>query len=241
MLCPDPRFRLHWYWPHWSYLNLEKKRNFQNTCRLLNQKNVSRQFHPTRAELISQSVYTERPILNESKTTPIPSSLRTAAPFSAEDKWSHLNYILSTTDNHDTLPSNRPLHTYLFYHNKLNHLRNKGFAYTESSIPNLINSNFIRADLPDPITEPHLHRLVSTYQIHRCCSNLCGGPGTDTHPCKKGFPQPLSNTTHLSTNSLRYTYRRLKEEDHWVVPYNPKTLFIWQGHLFSICHNQRLC
>ena len=26
MLCPDPRFRLHWYWPHWSYLNLEKKK-----------------------------------------------------------------------------------------------------------------------------------------------------------------------------------------------------------------------
>ncbi|CAG8664894.1 1253_t:CDS:1 [Ambispora leptoticha] len=37
----DPRFRLHWYWPHWLYLNLEKKRNFQYNCRLLNQKSIS--------------------------------------------------------------------------------------------------------------------------------------------------------------------------------------------------------
>lgn len=29
MLCPDARFRLHWYWPHWSYLNLEKNEIFK--------------------------------------------------------------------------------------------------------------------------------------------------------------------------------------------------------------------
>lgn len=131
MLCPDSRFRLYWYWPFWSYLNIEKRRNFQNTCRLLKQKNVSRQNHPTRTELITRSIYTYKPIINESITTPLSSNLRTAAPFfikkkkqlqvyamlqayglpqifytltMAEDKWYHLHYILSTTDNHDTLP-----------------------------------------------------------------------------------------------------------------------------------------
>ncbi|CAG8698324.1 865_t:CDS:2, partial [Scutellospora calospora] len=52
MLCPDPRFRLHWYWPHWSYLTLEKKTSYNNHS-----------------------------IINESKTTMIPSYLSTAAPF----------------------------------------------------------------------------------------------------------------------------------------------------------------
>ncbi|CAB4433508.1 unnamed protein product [Rhizophagus irregularis] len=34
LLCVDPRFRLHPYWPHYSYLRLEKLRNHQNTMRL---------------------------------------------------------------------------------------------------------------------------------------------------------------------------------------------------------------
>jgi hypothetical protein len=34
LLCVNPRFRLHPYWPHYSYLRLEKLRNHQNTMRL---------------------------------------------------------------------------------------------------------------------------------------------------------------------------------------------------------------
>ena len=30
LLCPDPRWRLSWYWPHYIYLTLEKLRNHQN-------------------------------------------------------------------------------------------------------------------------------------------------------------------------------------------------------------------
>src|SRR2546421_11489612 len=119
MLCPDQRFRLHWHWPHWSYLNLEKKRNFQYNCRVIRQKNVSRQHHPTRADLIGMSVYNNAPIIDESMTSALSSSVRTAAPFfkkkelqvntmlrsyglpqifytltMAEDKWPHLRQIL---------------------------------------------------------------------------------------------------------------------------------------------------
>ena len=42
MLCPNPRFRLHWYWPHWSYLNLEKRRNFQNSLHPKHQSRTDR-------------------------------------------------------------------------------------------------------------------------------------------------------------------------------------------------------
>ncbi|CAG8629587.1 1277_t:CDS:2, partial [Ambispora leptoticha] len=101
----------------------------------------------------------------------------------------------------------------------------------ETSINDLIKCEFIRADLPDPVTEPLLYQLVSTYQIYRCRPELCQGPGTDTNPCKKGFSQPLSITTHVNSSSLRYTYKRLKQQDRWVVLYNPETLLIWQGHI----------
>jgi len=258
MLCPDSRFRLHWYWPHWSYLNLEKRRNFQYNYRIINQKKVSRKYHPSRAELIGRSIYSNMPIIDESKMTAISSNLRTAAPFfqkkqlqvntmiqsydlpqifytltMAEDKWKHLEQILSKTDNNDTLPTNRPLHVYLFYHNKLNNLRKKlwkneklvqwgklenyfehdefqnrgtihthSFAYTEVKIPELIMINTIRADVSDPNLEPELYLLVRAYQVHKCHRDQCGGPNANNEPCKKGFPQPLSETTHKNNNSL---------------------------------------
>ena len=43
----------------------------------------------------------------------------------AEDKWNHLKQILLVTDNKDPLPTNHPLHVYLFYHNKLNNVCKK--------------------------------------------------------------------------------------------------------------------
>ncbi|CAH1767476.1 13410_t:CDS:2 [Entrophospora sp. SA101] len=38
-------------------------------------------FHPTQADLIAKSAYTNRPIIDETKTTSMPSSLHTAAPY----------------------------------------------------------------------------------------------------------------------------------------------------------------
>ncbi|CAG8607059.1 4740_t:CDS:2, partial [Acaulospora morrowiae] len=119
MLCPDPRFRLHWYWPHWSYLNLEKRRNFQNQYHLLSTRKVNCEHHPTVTDLIIKSSYDNRNIIDKSKTTTIPSYLRTATPYFkkkqqqvntmihsyrlpqifytmtiAKDKWPHLHQIL---------------------------------------------------------------------------------------------------------------------------------------------------
>jgi len=174
-----------------------------------------------------------------------------------EDKWSHLKEILKTTDNKDPLPTNRLLHIYLYYYNKLTNIRNKlwkdpeivqwgkyihyferdefqnrgtihthRFAYTEKKIPELIEKETIRADIPDPITELILYQLVTAYQIYKCNKEKCGGLETDIRPCKKGFSQPLSANTYCKPNSKRYTYKKIKEIDRWVVPYHPETLLI---------------
>src|SRR2546430_1809906 len=286
ILCPDPRWRLSWYWPHYIYLTLEKLRNHQNRNRILNQRNAAISHQLTTADIITNSVYTGRPIINEAKTTTIPSYIRTGDSYfrqkehhintmvqgfglpqifytmtMAENHWSHLHTILSKTDNKDTLPSNRPFHTYMHYHHRLSsmhqHLWKKphltdwgdwlhhferdefqnrgaihthGIAYLSKSIPELIDSNVIRADMPNPELEPELYELVKKHQIHTCDSR-CGGPTPDGSRCKKGFPQPYSDITYEDPNSLRYVYRRTKEKDLYVVPYHAPTLFLWNGHI----------
>ncbi|GBC21999.2 DNA helicase PIF1, ATP-dependent [Rhizophagus irregularis DAOM 181602=DAOM 197198] len=231
-------------------------------------------------------VYTGRPIIDETKTTTVPSYIRTGDSYfrqkeyhintmvqgfglpqifytvtMAENHWTHLHKILSKTDNKDTLPSNRPFHTYLHYHHRLSSIHQylwknpnltdwgnwlhhferdefqnrgaihtHGIAYLSKSIPELIDSNVIRADMPDPDLEPELYELVKKHQIHTCNSH-CGGPALPGSRCKKGFPQPYSNTTYEDPNSLRYIYRRTKEEDLYVVPYHAPTLLLWNGHV----------
>ncbi|GBC38079.1 PIF1-like helicase domain-containing protein [Rhizophagus irregularis DAOM 181602=DAOM 197198] len=105
-----------------------------------------------------------------------------------------------------------------------------GIAYLSKSISELIDSNVIRADMPDPNSEPELYELVKKHQIHTCDSR-CGGPAPSGSRCKKGFPQPYSDTTHEDPNSLRYIYHRTKEEDLYVIPYHAPTLFLWNGHI----------
>ncbi|GES97445.1 Pif1-like helicase domain-containing protein [Rhizophagus clarus] len=286
LLCPDPRWRLSWYWPHYIYLSLEKLRNHQNRTRILNQHSTSLSHQLTTADFITNSIYTGRPIINETKTTTLPSYIRTGDSYfrqkehhintivqafglpqifytmtMAESHWSHLHNILSKTDNKDTLPSNRPFHTYLHYHHRLSSIHQylwknpnltnwgnwlhhferdefqnrgaihtHGIAYLSKSIPELINSNVIRADMPDPNLEPELYELVKKHQIHTCDSR-CGGPAPLGSRCKKGFPQPYSNITYEDPNSLRYIYRRTKEEDLYIVLYHAPTLFLWNGHV----------
>ncbi|GBC40545.2 PIF1-like helicase domain-containing protein [Rhizophagus irregularis DAOM 181602=DAOM 197198] len=238
------------------------------------------------ADLITNSIYTGRPIINEKNTTTIPSYIRTGDSYfrqkehhintmvqgfglpqifytmtMAENHWSHLKNILLKTDNKDPLPSNCPFHIYLHYHHRLasmhqylwknpnltdwgnwlhhferDEFQNRGaihthgIAYLSKSISELIDSNVIRADMPDPNSEPELYELVKKHQIHTCDSR-CGGSAPSGSRCKKGFPQPYSDTTHEDPNSLRYIYRRTKEEDLYVIPYHAPTLFLWNGHI----------
>ena len=106
--------------------------------------------------------------------------------------------------------------------------------WVEKGIPELIQENFVRADVPDPHSEPELYELVMQHQIHTCKPHLCGGTPNATpqsHPCKKGFPQPLAQRTHCVSGELRYRYRRTRPEDQFVVPYNPQMLLVWKAHL----------
>src|SRR6185369_9954659 len=78
LLFVDSRFRLHPYWPLWSYMQLEKLRNHQYTTRIWRQNNADALYRPpTASELISRSIYTNRPIIDETKTTTLPTFIRT--------------------------------------------------------------------------------------------------------------------------------------------------------------------
>jgi PIF1-like helicase/Helitron helicase-like domain at N-terminus len=105
--------------------------------------------------------------------------------------------------------------------------------WTSKSIQQMIAENFIRADLPDPILEPELHRLVVIHQMHVCRPDLCGRSMTDpdTPPCRKGFPHPLEEQTMQVDGELRYRYRRTKQEDRYVVLYVAIYLLLWKAHI----------
>ncbi|GBB84746.1 hypothetical protein RclHR1_11310003 [Rhizophagus clarus] len=106
-----------------------------------------------------------------------------------------------------------------------------GIAFLEKSIDELIQNNTIRADLPNPELEPELYQKVLAHQIHHCQAHHCGGPPAPGERCSKGFSQPLSNHTYEDENTLRYIYKRTKEEDRWVVPYHPPILLLWNAHI----------
>ena len=224
---------------------------------------------PTVTDLITESVYSKRAIIDEHQTTTLPSFIRTGSSFwrkkehqlntiiqsfglpqifytmtMGEGKWKHLHKILKKTDNKNTLPSNRPFHTYYHYTNRLQSLhyhlwknsnlsnlgkwlhhferdefQNKGAIHThevawlDKLIPELIALNAIRADMPDPITEPELYQLVKKHQVHHCISSKCGGPHNNGEQCDKKFPKPLSETTYFDDTTGRFVYRRTKPKD----------------------------
>src|ERR1044071_7561800 len=75
------------------YLTLEKLRNHQNRIRILNQHNVSSSHQLTTADFITNSIYTGCPIINETKTTTIPSYIRTGDSYFRQ-KEHHINTMV---------------------------------------------------------------------------------------------------------------------------------------------------
>jgi Helitron helicase-like domain at N-terminus len=80
--------------------------------------------------------------------------------------------------------------------------------WVEKSIAEMIQDNYVRADIPDPERKPELYELVIQHQIHTCKPHLCGSDNANPqfHPCRKGFPQPLASKTHWVPGELRYRY-----------------------------------
>ena len=103
----------------------------------------------------------------------------------------------------------------------------------------------ITCHIPDKETNPELHHLVTTFQMHRC-SGYClrsrkvkgGGSGTTfVKRCKFNFPRPESNVAELKPvdPSLRsrqriYTLPRSAEEVR-INDYNPLILYLWKANV----------
>ena len=283
----DSRFRLHPRWLAWSYLQLEKMRNHQNNQRILRQNQADRVYRPpTAAQLIQRSSYSDRPIIDESITTTLPTFIRTGATYfhekelhvntmissyglpslfitltMAESHWTHLHKILRVTDNHDTIPTNRPLHTTLHFIHRLQQLKkhvwknpnhsnwgdlihffervefqNRGAAHTHgvywTSKP--IDQLIAENLIRSDLPNPDTEpELYAKVKANQVhtCSIKCGGPASPGHTCKKGFPHSFSSATYFDADTQRYVYKCIKAEDQWIVPYHAETLMIWNAHM----------
>jgi hypothetical protein len=89
----------------------------------------------------------------------------------------------------------------------------------------------VQATMPRDPSElgQELRRLVQAYQLHQCrerCRRKDGKPG-----CSFSFPSEMAGKTHLKEGRTRYTYRREKDEDARVVPFNAALLLAWGAHL----------
>ncbi|GES90273.1 Pif1-like helicase domain-containing protein [Rhizophagus clarus] len=283
----DPRFRLHHIWPAWSYLQLEKYRNHQNNQRIFRQNQISQLHGPSRAsDLIQKSLYNNKLIVNEQITTTLPTFIRTGDSYfhekehhvnaminnyglpqlfitltMSENKWKHLKNILLRTDNHDTLPINRPFHcTHHFIHRlrsmknnlwkdpeltncgKILHFferiefQNRGAAHIHGCLWTTKSINNMIKDNVIKADLPDSEKEPELYKLVKThqihtCDLRCGGPAAPGEVCKKGFSRPYSEYTYEDPNSSRFIYKCTKEQDRWIVPYHAPTLFIWNAHM----------
>jgi hypothetical protein len=283
----DSRFRLHPRWLAWSYLQLEKIRNHQNNQRIWRQNQADKIYRPpTAAELIKKSSYSDDSIIDESITTTLPTFIRTGDTYfhekqlhvntmisyyglpslfitltMAESHWKHLHKILKVTDNHDTIPTNRPLHTTLHFIHRLQQLKNNVWKNSEHSKWDNINHFFERIEfqnrgaahthgvywisktieqmINENLIRSDLPDPITESELYEkvkanqihTCSSKCGGPAAPGHTCKKGFPRPFSPNTYFDNDTQHYIYRCTKPEDQWIVPYHPQTLMIWDAHM----------
>src|SRR5216117_2441803 len=77
-----PHFRNDIYWPGWMYLEIESRRIFQNSQRLIRMDKTNRERNrPTGEELVQKSMYGDWNIVNEKITGTLPSFVRTGDTF----------------------------------------------------------------------------------------------------------------------------------------------------------------
>jgi hypothetical protein len=89
-------FREDWYWPSWSYQEIETTRIFQNTQRLINNKNrTAIDNRMPQYEILQQSNYGTHRIINETLSHTIPGSIRTGETY-FQGKERLVNSVLSS-------------------------------------------------------------------------------------------------------------------------------------------------
>ena len=109
----------------------------------------------------------------------------------------------------------------------------------------------VSAEIPDPITQPELYRLVETHMIHGPCGHLNPECSCMEHgQCSKNYPKELRKQTNINVNGypeykrteavpLRTVKNGLLGVAN-VVPFNPKLLEMFECHLnVEICSSIR--
>ena len=100
----------------------------------------------------------------------------------------------------------------------------------------------IKAELPDETNDPILFQLVRVSMLHGPCKvGDKDGPCIRDGKCGKYFPKKFRDRTVIDENefpqyrhrndSHLYIKRSIKLDNRYVVPYNPKLLVMFQGHI----------
>ncbi len=127
---------------------------------------------------------------------------------------------------------------------------------------NKLHSNevddIISAEIPDPVTDPHLHHIVTTQMVHGPCGALNPlSPCMADGKCSKRYPRPLVAET-VTGNDGYLVYRRRSKEDNgrtikvkvqnqeieigneFIVPYCPLLSRIFETHAnVESCHSAK--
>jgi len=114
--------------------------------------------------------------------------------------------------------------------------------------------DIISAEIPDPVTDPHLHDIVTTQMVNGPCGALSPlSPCMADGKCTTRYPRPLVAET-VTGNDGYSVYRRLSKEDgltikvkvqnqeieignEFIVPYCPLLSRIFETHAdVESCH-----
>ncbi|CAB3224789.1 unnamed protein product [Arctia plantaginis] len=118
--------------------------------------------------------------------------------------------------------------------------------------------DIISAEIPDPVTDPHLHDIVTTQMVHGPCAALNPlSPCMADGKCTKRYPRPLVAET-VTGNDGYPVYRRRSKEDNgrtikvkvqnqeieigneFIVPYCPLLSRIFETHAnVESCHSAK--
>ncbi|XP_026475940.1 uncharacterized protein LOC113381189 [Ctenocephalides felis] len=127
---------------------------------------------------------------------------------------------------------------------------------------NKLHSNevdeIISAEIPDPVTDPHLHDFVTTQMVHGPCGALNPlSPCMANGKCTKRYPRPLVADTFTGNDGYPVYRRRSKEENdrtikvkvqnqeieignEFIVPYCPLLSRIFRTHAnVESCHSAK--
>ncbi|CAF0998397.1 unnamed protein product, partial [Brachionus calyciflorus] len=94
-----------------------------------------------------------------------------------------------------------------------------------------VDKDLVSAELPRGNDDQSiiLRNLVKKYQIHKCVDRRCfRSKKRFFKKCKYGFPYDLCDQDHIDDN-FKYYYKRTKNEDRDVGPYNKMLLMLWEG------------